>query len=584
MKRAIVYARTSRDDRNNDDRNLAGQLAMGREYCLKNGYSILAELAEDDRGASGAAINLPQLSKVRELARAGSFDVLVVRELDRLSRSLGKQLTVEEELNHNGVVVEYVLYDYPDTLEGSLMKNVRASIAEYEKGKITERMNRGKSLTVNGGYVVISTGAPYGYRATREVNEKGKETHLKLEIERQEAAIIRQIYVWYAREFLPIREIVRRLDSMGAPVPENGGRKRKGGWPRSTIFRILRNSAYMGEWKYDYHDVDDNGELKTLVAKIPAIIEEPLWNVAQAILDKNRENKARATKYDYLFGRRLKCGKCGQYMVCEPQKRGNHLYLYYVCSGEGHTRKHGCEGMRVRIDPVDCIAWDWITSILEDPEKLQQEIDIFQDRANRDNAPTLEQLQITEELLEENRKKLSKLLDAYMSGTWTLEEVQDRKLRLEQTVKSLDDQRIELLSALEGYILTPEQIDDIQAFAADLRDRLEDATIEQKLQLFYILNVTGTLTLEDGEKTLSVFCKIRPGGDMFTVSNMASGCCDSRSMLAPPIPAFGGCPRSVPAPPVGRCGHARRAPAGSAQTIEHRLSRRAGTHAERILT
>jgi site-specific DNA recombinase len=174
MKRAIVYARTSRDDRNNDDRNLAGQLAMGREYCLKNGYSILAELAEDDRGASGAAINLPQLSKVRELARAGSFDVLVVRELDRLSRSLGKQLTVEEELNHNGVVVEYVLYDYPDTLEGSLMKNVRASIAEYEKGKITERMNRGKSLTVNGGYVVISTGAPYGYRATREVNEKGK--------------------------------------------------------------------------------------------------------------------------------------------------------------------------------------------------------------------------------------------------------------------------------------------------------------------------------------------------------------------------------------------------------------------------
>ncbi len=115
MKRALIYARVSYDDRDTDGRNLAGQIDLGRDYCSKNGYQVVKELREDDKGASGAEINLPQLNKVREMARSGLYDILVVRELDRLSRNLAKQLTVEEELKHHGVVIKYVLYDYPDT-------------------------------------------------------------------------------------------------------------------------------------------------------------------------------------------------------------------------------------------------------------------------------------------------------------------------------------------------------------------------------------------------------------------------------------------------------------------------------------
>lgn len=94
-KRAVLYARVSGDDRHRDDRNLIGQLDMCREYAEQHGYEIVDELAEDDRGASGAAFDLPQLTKVREMARERVFDVLVVREIDRLSRSLAKQLIVE---------------------------------------------------------------------------------------------------------------------------------------------------------------------------------------------------------------------------------------------------------------------------------------------------------------------------------------------------------------------------------------------------------------------------------------------------------------------------------------------------------
>jgi len=510
MPRSLIYARVSYDDRDNDGRNLAGQLAMGREYCTKRGYQTVAELAEDDKGASGAEINLPQLSKAREMARAGLYDVLVVRELDRLSRNLAKQLTVEEELKRRGVTIEYVLYDYPDTPEGRLMKNIRASFAEFEREKIRERMMRGKRHKVAAGNILVSTGAPYGYRLHQDDRRITLGPHLG------EAAAVRQIFLWYAQDVLPIREIVRQLNEIGAPAPESGGRKRAAGWPRSTVFRILHSSTYIGEWNYTCDGTE------RLTVSVPPLVEQALWNAAQAILDQNRERMSRAAKYEYLFGRRLTCGQCGRFMACEPQRRGDKLYLYYVCAGERHDRAHGCKGMRVRVDAIDGISWEWLTTILKDPDKLQSEIDVFQTQAMREHAPTIEQLHITDELLAENRTKLARLADLYISGVFPLEDLQERKTRLEQSIKTLENQKAELTALLEGAILTPKQINDIRAIAADLRERLEGATYEQKVQLFQILDVGGILNIEDRDKTIRVRCSIRPIPDSFTVDATAT--------------------------------------------------------------
>jgi len=111
-------------------------------------WQIVEELAEDDRGAEGASFDLPQLKRILEMAKARLVDVVVVREIDRFSRSLAKQLIIEEELKRRGVRIEYTMAEYPDTPEGSLMKNIKASIAEYERLKISERVVRGRRLKV----------------------------------------------------------------------------------------------------------------------------------------------------------------------------------------------------------------------------------------------------------------------------------------------------------------------------------------------------------------------------------------------------------------------------------------------------
>ena len=47
---------------------------MCRDYALSKGYTIVAELAEDDRGASGASFDLERLNQALEMARAAEFD------------------------------------------------------------------------------------------------------------------------------------------------------------------------------------------------------------------------------------------------------------------------------------------------------------------------------------------------------------------------------------------------------------------------------------------------------------------------------------------------------------------------------
>jgi DNA invertase Pin-like site-specific DNA recombinase len=61
----------------------------------------VAELAEDDRGASGADWDLPKLNEALDMARENGFDVLVTRELDRFASPLAKQLVVESEFKRH---------------------------------------------------------------------------------------------------------------------------------------------------------------------------------------------------------------------------------------------------------------------------------------------------------------------------------------------------------------------------------------------------------------------------------------------------------------------------------------------------
>lgn len=520
-KRAVLYARCSGDDRGKDGRNLEGQLDLARQYAISKGYEIVEEIAEDDRGASGAAFELEGLNRVREMAAAGDFDVLVPREIDRLSRNLAKQLIVEEELRRAGVGIEYALAEYPDTPEGRLSKHIRATIAEYEREKIMERMNRGRYLTVKAGNVITHGLGPYGYR----VEEKdGKRT---LVIDEAEAQIVRAIFIWYVWGDgngdgpLGAYAIAQRLE--GVPtradmVTTNHYNKKRGvgQWAKTTLCKMIGNETYAGTWYYRKrgNNGKPNPANEWIAVSVPAIVSRELWEAAQLRVLANRHKAHNGgERHEYLMSGHLACGDCGSAMCRRTghDPRTGKAYRYYSCRSRIRDNAHwnlDCELPIVPADPVDEAVWDWVKSFLSDPAELAAALDSHRAKQERRIRPLADRVLVIDDLLADNRRQLGRLLDLYIAGDFSKEMLSDRKARLETTIAGLDRERAALAAQLEEKSLAPEQILDIQTFAEKVRQGMEgaDADFALRRRIIERLQVEGTLTVEDGEFLLYVRC------------------------------------------------------------------------------
>jgi len=511
-KRAVLYARVSSDDRSKEGRNLTGQLDMGRKYAQEHGYTVVAELAEDDRGASGAEIDLPQLNRVRGMARAGEFDVLVVREIDRLSRNLAKQLIVEQELKGAGVSIEYVLGEYPDTPEGNFQKHVKAAVAEYEREKITERNTRGRRLKVEQGNVMTHGQSPYGYRLAEA---GGKQT---LEVFEPEARVIRMMFDWYTvgdgeQGPMSFRAIARRLTEMGiqthADLRINAGarhkkKRRAGEWAVSSVSWLIRNEVYAGVWRYGKRRKDK----PSIGVEVPAIVSRETWEAAQARRAQNKRDSRRNLKREYLLRRRAFC-ECGYKMIAQAKTTGGKVYLYYRCSDSiGATALPACKSPHFRADHVDAVVWDWIKSFLTDPATLTEGLEAQREEREKANEPLRDRLAVADSLLADNRRQLERLLDLYLSGDFDKEMLTERKARLETTIGALERERADLVARLDAKTLTDEQIQTITDLAERVKRRLPalDESFEARRRLIELLDVWVTLAVEDGKKIVYARC------------------------------------------------------------------------------
>jgi site-specific DNA recombinase len=517
-KRALIYARVSYDDRGTQARNLEGQIEDGREYCAERGYRIVAELAEDDRGASGADWDLPKLNQALEMARAGELDVFVTRELDRFARGLAKQLVIEGEFKRYGVEVEYVLGEYPDTPEGNLMKNVRAVIAEYERLKIEERMTRGRRKAVKKGKIILhGAGAPpYGYRL-----EDGA-----LVVYEPEARIVRLIFTWYvygdeSGERLGYKAIAKKLTEMRVPtwadVHDRGFQKKRkrGEWSVSTVDSILRKEVYVGTWFYGKSDGKTgkvNPRESWVPVEAPAIVSLELWEKAQEKRQRNKEMAKRNTRYEYLVAKRVTCGQCGAKMVGKSS-HGARLLYYYCPKARGLYAEQGCDARYFRTDRVDAAVWEWVKKLLLRPEALREDLEGQQAAREEANKPLVDRLAVIDDLLTDNRGQLEKLLDLYLSGEFPKEMLTERKVRLEATIAKLEKERVGLATILESQTLTNEHILTIEDFARQVAGGLAKAeeSFEFRRRLIDELDVRVTLTREDGQEVAYVRCLVDEG-------------------------------------------------------------------------
>ncbi|MBX3057465.1 MAG: recombinase family protein [Anaerolineae bacterium] len=508
-KRAVLYARVSSDDTKKDGLNLAGQLDMCREYAQSHGWPVIAELAEDERGVSGARWDAPELGKALEMAQGGQLDVLIVREMDRFARKLAKQLVIEEQFKRAGVGVVYVLEEYADSPEGRLSKHIRATIAEYEREKIKERTSRGRRRSITQGNVLVyGYGAPYGYRL---VKDNGRATLIICE---DEARIIRLIFEWYTVEGLTMRAIARRLTDMRVPTPADvnsypDGRKKRGAgeWVGGSVANILNNETYAGTWWYGKRNGRTgviNSQESLLSVTVPAIISRETWELAQGRKVENKAKAARNTRHDYLLRGLLRCGHCGApFRVLTMTKPNGTAHRYYRCgAAKGGCYLHNCEMPYFRADKVDAAVWQWLRDLLKDPETMRAKAEAYRVQRAEAVRPLRDRLTVIDKLLADRQQELRLAANAYLKGGLLGEMLQEQANQLETAIAGLENDRTELVQQIEAETLTDEQIYTLEHLASLVGEGLgiADEDFAERRYTVETLQLKGKTLLIDGRQ------------------------------------------------------------------------------------
>jgi DNA invertase Pin-like site-specific DNA recombinase len=134
--KAAIYARVSTLDQHPEN-----QLAELRGYVAARGWEVAVEYVDH---ASGAKDSRPALDRLVKDAKRRTFDVLVTWKLDRLGRSLKHLITLLDDLQALGIAFVSLNEGIDATTPaGRLQMHILGAIAEFERGRIVERVRAG---------------------------------------------------------------------------------------------------------------------------------------------------------------------------------------------------------------------------------------------------------------------------------------------------------------------------------------------------------------------------------------------------------------------------------------------------------
>jgi recombinase-like zinc beta ribbon protein len=188
---------------------------------------------------------------------------------------------------------------------------------------------------------------------------------------------------------------------------------------------------------------------------------------------------------------------------------------YYYCNaaysvvGEKRCRNEGT----IRMDLAEQLIWDYVRSLLLDPQKLLEELQLRREKRREENGMIHDRIVMIGQELSGIETKQRMLLDLYLAGEVSREEFTAKKAELERKKKELTLERGEKETWVKDQEVTSTAVEEVKAFCATITKGMKEATFAEKRQILQMLEVKATY---DGEQ-LAVSGGIPPK-NLFTSS------------------------------------------------------------------
>lgn len=436
-----IYARVSTAQQVEHGYSLETQVDACRKKALEMGATSIKEYVDD--GFSGAYLERPKLDDLRDAVSAKLHDVVIIYDIDRLSRDTMHLLLLTEEIEKNAKLI-YVNSEYNKTPEGQLFFEIRGSFAKYERIKIQDRFQRGKRGKLRRG-LPISDHKIFGYDWNGEnyiINEK-------------QAEIVRQIFDKYIHSLGGYRQILDWLEEKGIPSPK--GMKR---WSDYGLNQLLKRQMYTGEYYAytTYHrkvsakhfEYIPREQSEWIPMTCPAIISKETFEQAMEKRRRNKQQKIRESKHVALLSGVIYCASCGRKMQACLDTRRKVPHAYYQCYSVSRGTKD-CTNHNVNSDVVDAMVWDKLKQVCRNETLLKKYIASNQPQQKDDSVAIKKELDGIE-------AKRQAIMSWFSANLITAQESTDKL----QALKKQESLLQEKLSTKKATIETGKIVEDIK--------------------------------------------------------------------------------------------------------------------------
>jgi DNA invertase Pin-like site-specific DNA recombinase len=330
---AVLYARVSSREQQQEGYSIEAQVKLLRSYAEKNGFEIARDFIEIESAKTAGRKRFTEL--VGFFKRNRGCRVLLVEKTDRLYRNFRDCLTLEDLDIEIHFVKEGEILSKGSKSQVKFMHDIRLAMARNYSENLREEVKKGMCEKASQG--TYPGRAPFGYRNVA--------VSRSIEIHPEKSCIATRVFEMYASGRYSLSALSKEL-------------KRQTGTSisKANLHKMLTNRFYAGEFTW-------SGQ--TYRGTQPLFILPELYEQAHSAL--SRHNKPKYRKHEIAFRGMLTCAHDDCTITAELKK---NKYVYYRCTGH----KGKCALPRFREQEIT----ERLGQLLRDisiPEEVAQSID-----------------------------------------------------------------------------------------------------------------------------------------------------------------------------------------------------------------
>lgn len=395
--RIAKYSRCSSDEQKKNGYTVKDQLDYIEIFARENDLIVVDEYVDEGISATLEINKRKALAQLIADAKAGKFDIVVFKCIDRFFRNTEEYYTAQKQLRKSGVTwisIEEPDLD-PDDADAAFKINIYLAMAEYEARKTSKRIRFNNKMRVKNKQVV--TGGQNFMFPWKVVGEP-KNKHLVKNTEKEQVTY--ELLDHYEMHQSKHKTMKYANETYGLNVS------------MVSLTALLTNTLLYGEYKGVQNYVE------------PYITKERFDRIQETL--KRNARYAKNSPSTFIFSGLVRCPICGWKLAGNVRRRNSDLYNSYRCNK--HRQKNGCTNNKSFSEKrMETIL------IANLGQYIENEIAKIETIAEAKLPPTN-----NEKRIEELKKEISRLNTMFRKGRIEEEEYDKEYAALDNELKQLD--------------------------------------------------------------------------------------------------------------------------------------------------